>query len=80
MKEALNQRIFMHIPMASYYFYRNWIHAGDQANETLLYEILDDAAQFDGYDIIIDDGGHTSDQMLSSIKVPPQSKQPLAKV
>ena len=43
--------------------------AGDQANETLLHEMLADSVGFGGYDVIIDDGGHTSHQMLTSIKV-----------
>ena len=42
--------------------------AGDQANETLLHEILVDSKRFNGYDVIIDDGGHRSYQMLASFK------------
>ena len=42
--------------------------AGDQANETLLHEILEDSRRFNGYDVIIDDGGHRSYQMLASFK------------
>ena len=41
---------------------------GDQANETLLHEILEDSRRFNGYDVIIDDGGHRSYQMLASFK------------
>ena len=42
--------------------------AGDQANETLLHEILEDSRGCIGYDVIIDDGGHRSYQMLASFK------------
>lgn len=42
---------------------------GDQADATLLEEILADSRDFQGYDVIIDDGGHTANQMLTSIKV-----------
>lgn len=45
------------------------LSAGDQADQTLLDQILADSKAFGGYDIIIDDGGHTSHQMLTSIKV-----------
>ena len=45
--------------------------AGDQADEKLLDEILTDSKDFSGYDVIIDDGGHTVNQMLTSIKVMP---------
>lgn len=43
--------------------------AGDQEDEVLLNKIVKDSKQFGGYDVIIDDGGHTSRQMLTSIKV-----------
>ena len=42
---------------------------GDQADQKLLDKILADSKAFGGYDIIIDDGGHTVNQMLTSIKV-----------
>ena len=35
----------------------------------MLNEIVEDAAQFSGYDIIVDDGGHKSSQMLTSFRV-----------
>ena len=35
----------------------------------LLNEILSDSKAFGGYDVIIDDGGHTVSQMLTSISV-----------
>ena len=44
---------------------------GDQADQKLLDKILADSKAFGGYDIIIDDGGHTVNQMLTSIKVRP---------
>lgn len=43
--------------------------AGDQADQKLLDTILAEAKEFGGYDVIIDDGGHTCNQMLTSIKV-----------
>lgn len=42
---------------------------GDQADQKLLDKILADSKSFGGYDVIIDDGGHTVNQMLTSIKV-----------
>ena len=42
--------------------------AGDQADQKLLDKILADSKAFGGYDVIIDDGGHTVNQMLTSIK------------
>lgn len=45
--------------------------AGDQADQKLLDTILADSKDFNGYDVIIDDGGHTVNQMLTSIKVLP---------
>ena len=47
---------------------------GDQADQKLLDKILADSKAFGGYDIIIDDGGHTVNQMLTSIKVHPPCK------
>lgn len=44
------------------------LYIGDQADATLLEEILADSRDFQGYDVIIDDGGHTANQMLTSIK------------
>ena len=38
-------------------------------DQTLLDQILADSKEFNGYDVIIDDGGHTANQMLTSIKV-----------
>lgn len=35
----------------------------------MLSEIVEDAKQFSGYDIIVDDGGHKASQMLASFKV-----------
>ena len=35
----------------------------------MLNEIVEDAALFSGYDIIVDDGGHLSRQMLTSFRV-----------
>jgi hypothetical protein len=35
----------------------------------MLNEIVEDAKLFSGYDIIVDDAGHKSDLMLSSLKV-----------
>ena len=35
----------------------------------MLNEIVEDAAQFSGYDIIVDDGGHKASQMLTSFRV-----------
>ncbi len=35
----------------------------------MLTEIVEDAAQFSGYDMIVDDGGHKSSQMLASFRV-----------
>ena len=35
----------------------------------MLNGIVEDAAQFSGYDIIVDDGGHKSSQMLTSFRV-----------
>ena len=43
--------------------------AGDQADVAMLNEIVEDAKLFSGYDIIVDDAGHKSDLMLSSLKV-----------
>jgi len=40
----------------------------------MLTEIVEDAAQFSGYDMIVDDGGHKSSQMLASFRV----RHPLA--
>lgn len=42
---------------------------GDQADQKLLDKILADSKAFNGYDVIIDDGGHTVNQMMTSIKV-----------
>ena len=42
--------------------------AGDQEDATLLNEIKEDALTFSGYDIIVDDGGHKSSQMLASFR------------
>ena len=35
----------------------------------MLNEIVEDAEQFSGYDIIVDDGGHKASQMLTSFRV-----------
>ena len=35
----------------------------------MLNEIVEDAALFSGYDVIVDDGGHQSRQMLTSFRV-----------
>lgn len=43
--------------------------AGDQEDVSVLNEIVEDAAQFSGYDIVVDDGGHKSSQMLTSFRV-----------
>ena len=43
--------------------------AGDQEDAALLNEIKEDALAFSGYDIIVDDGGHKSSQMLASFRV-----------
>ncbi len=43
--------------------------AGDQEDVNMLTEIVEDAAQFSGYDMIVDDGGHKSSQMLASFRV-----------
>jgi hypothetical protein len=43
--------------------------AGDQEDVGVLDEILEDAKQFSGYDIIVDDGGHKARQMLVTFKV-----------
>ena len=43
--------------------------AGDQADIAVLNEIVEDAKLFSGFDIIVDDAGHKSEQMLSSLKV-----------
>ncbi len=40
----------------------------------MLTEIVEDAAQFSGYDMIVDDGGHKASQMLASFRV----RHPLA--
>ncbi|EIE27695.1 hypothetical protein COCSUDRAFT_64337 [Coccomyxa subellipsoidea C-169] len=45
------------------------IYVGDQEDVSVLSEIVEDAKQFSGYDIIVDDGGHKSSQMLASFKV-----------
>ena len=45
--------------------------AGDQEDVNLLNEIVEDAAQFSGYDMIVDDGGHKASQMLASFRVSP---------
>ena len=50
-------------------------HAGDQEDVNVLNEIVEDAAQFSGYDIIVDDGGHKSSQMLTSFRVSQPSAQ-----
>lgn len=42
---------------------------GDQEDVSVLSEIVEDAKQFSGYDIIVDDGGHKAIQMLASFKV-----------
>jgi cephalosporin hydroxylase len=44
------------------------LYIGDQADQKLLDKILADSKAFGGYDVIIDDGGHTVNQMLTSIK------------
>ncbi len=46
----------------------------------LLNEIVKDAAQFSGYDIIVDDGGHKSSQMLASFRVSPRASLSRANV
>ncbi|CAL5223917.1 g6515 [Coccomyxa viridis] len=45
------------------------VYVGDQEDVSVLNEIVEDAAQFSGYDIIVDDGGHKSSQMLTSFRV-----------
>lgn len=50
-------------------------HAGDQEDVSVLNEIVEDAAQFSGYDIIVDDGGHKASQMLASFRVHPFSPE-----
>ena len=50
--------------------------AGDQEDVSVLNEIVDDAALFSGYDVIVDDGGHKSSQMLTTFRV----SHPLAHV
>lgn len=45
--------------------------AGDQEDVNVLNEIVEDAAQFSGYDMIVDDGGHKASQMLASFRVSP---------
>ncbi len=45
------------------------LRAGDQEDVSVLNEIVEDAAQFSGYDIIVDDGGHKASQMLTSFRV-----------
>ena len=49
--------------------HETFVLAGDQADQKLLDQILADSKAFGGYDVIIDDGGHTVNQMLTSIKV-----------
>ena len=50
-------------------YYFTFHCTGDQEDVSVLSEIVEDAKQFSGYDIIVDDGGHKSSQMLASFKV-----------
>lgn len=44
-------------------------YAGDQEDNSVLSQIVDDAKAFSGFDIIVDDGSHKADKMLASLRV-----------
>lgn len=45
------------------------IFEGSQEDETVLQKIAAEGHAFGGYDVIVDDGGHTMKQQLASLKV-----------
>lgn len=69
-QEAISGAIhFLFLVVSSFTDRMCCIISGDQADQKLLDKILADSKAFGGYDVIIDDGGHTVNQMLTSIKV-----------